>query len=343
MHLIIAAPALLARPQAALAAAPSLAILAQRTPAANMRVYRDGIAAALLDALEAPAATPIAPLAALGADIDANDDYVIAADPVLFAADRDDLVLVQRVDDLTDTESDALIDLLNRHFEADGLQFVAARPDAWFTRCARVPAIATTPFDAALLHGIFPFLPTGADAGTWQRWQNEIGMLAHEHPVNDARQAAGRAPVTGIWFWGGGTLADANALRPANVRATPGRVGDLARGIAYRSGGFAKSLASSDTLAQLLGNVDATSREGTAVHVVVTDSIGRDDGPARLDAGWLAPALHALDRRRLTRVTLIADGHGAAVRWTAGAPTLWQRVTARGRRKPFAIPALPES
>jgi len=96
MHLILVAPGLLAQPQSALDAAPSLAMLAHLAPT---HAYGNGIAAALLDALEAPAQTPIAPLAALGGDFDAGNDYVIAADPVLLAADRDDLVLVQRVDE----------------------------------------------------------------------------------------------------------------------------------------------------------------------------------------------------------------------------------------------------
>jgi len=208
-------------------------MLAHLAPA---HAYGNGIAAALLDALEAPAQTPIAPLAALGGDFDAGNDYVIAADPVLLAADRDDLVLVQRVDDLSAAEAATLVALLNRHFDADGLQFAAVHPDAWFARSTRVPAMTTTPFDAARLRGIFPFLPQGADAGLWQRWQNEIGMLLHEHPVNEARQAAGSAPVTGIWFSGGGRLADTNAMPRAIVHAAPGRIADLARGIAPQDG-----------------------------------------------------------------------------------------------------------
>jgi len=340
MHLILVAPGLLAQPQSALDAAPSLAMLARLAPA---HAYGNGIAAALLDALEAPAQTPIAPLAALGGDFDAGDDYVIAADPVLLAADRDDLVLVQRVDDLSAAEAATLVALLNRHFDADGLQFAAVHPDAWFARSTRVPAMTTTPFDAARLRGIFPFLPQGADAGLWQRWQNEIGMLLHEHPVNEARQAAGSAPVTGIWFSGGGRLADTNAMPRAIVHAAPGRIADLARGIARRGGGISHPLASGDTLARVLDAADPRNAGSAQVHMVVTDTIERDDGPAGLHARWLAPALECLGRKRLARLTLIADGHGVAARWTATTPTFWQRVSVRAQRKPFAVPALPES
>jgi hypothetical protein len=42
------------------------------------------------------------------------------------------------------------------------------------------------------------------------------------------------------------------------------------------------------------------------------------------------------------RLTPIADGHGVGRGWTAMTPTFWQRVP-RAQRKPFAVPALPES
>src|SRR5690242_15524919 len=50
MHLTLVAPGLLARPQAALAAVRSLAVLAQR--AREPHVYRAGLAAAMLDGLD---------------------------------------------------------------------------------------------------------------------------------------------------------------------------------------------------------------------------------------------------------------------------------------------------
>ena len=70
MQLILVAPGLLAQSQAALAATSSLASLAQLGATAHL--HASGIAAALIDALGAPADTPIAPLAALGASIDAG-------------------------------------------------------------------------------------------------------------------------------------------------------------------------------------------------------------------------------------------------------------------------------
>jgi hypothetical protein len=337
MHLILLAPDLLAQSQAALAATPSLASLAQL--AAPAHVHAGGIAAALLDALGAPRETPIAPLAALGAGIDAGIDYVLVADPVLLAADRDDLILIQRIDDLAVDESSALETTLNRHFASDDWHFVAARPDAWFARSPRTPAISTTPFDIARAKGVFPHLPRGAEGGVWQRWQNEIGMLLHEHPVNAGRQASGRPDVTGIWFWGGGRLSDVVGLPATTVRAAAGRVGDLARGVALHAGGSVDAFAIGDMRSRV---VEGAQSPG-ATRIVVADAIGGDAAVAAFDARELGPALDLLRRGQIARLDLIADGNGVAARWSATPPTFWRRATSRLRRQPFAVPAAESS
>jgi hypothetical protein len=340
MHLILVAPGLLAQSPGALAADRSLALLARF--AAAPRVHAAGIGIALLAALDAPAGTSVAPLAALGAGIDAGADYVQAADPVLLAADRDDVVLVRRIDDLAALESETLTAMLNRHFETDDLRFVAPRPDAWFARSARAPAIETTPFDAARAKGVFPHLPGGAEGGVWRRWQNEIGMLLHEHPVNVARQAAGDPGVTGVWFWGGGRLADVVGLPRTMVAAVPGVGGDVARGIAQHSGGIARPLDADDSPGRVIEQVPpAGGRDGSHA-VAVVEAIADDAAVAALGVRWLKPALDLLERQRIDRLSLVTDGGGVALRWDAAAPTPWQRVFARARRRPFAIPRIPE-
>ena len=141
MQSILVVPRLLAQEAQALAAAPSLAALARC--AAAPKVVGEGIAAALFDALGAPVDTPPAPLAALGTGIDPGADYVMYAEPVQLAPDRDDLVLLRRVDDLDANDAAALVATLERHFATDGLRFITPRPDAWFVRCATAPQMAS--------------------------------------------------------------------------------------------------------------------------------------------------------------------------------------------------------
>lgn len=343
MHLILVAPGLLAQPPQALLAAPSLAVLARLAP--PPRVQALGIAAALVDAIGAPADTPLAALAALGSGIDPGDDYVLAADPVFLAADRDDLVLMQRVDDLAAGDATALVAMLDRHFAADGLRFLSARPDAWFVLCSLAPDLVTTPFDAAHRRGVYRYLPSGADGGTWKRWQDEIGMLLHEHPVNVARETNGGAPVTGIWFWGGGRIAGVGRLPVAAVAAAQNPIADLARGIARKGGGIELALERDDTALRVFDRAlsQSAADHPPTVVIAIAEAGDREGAVPMLESQWLAPARALLSRGRADTLSLIADGNGTAARWTATRPTLWRRAIARANRQPFAAPAPLES
>lgn len=332
MQLILAAPGLLAQSSGALARASSLASLVALAP--SPRPEPAGLAATLAHALGMPTDSASAPLAALGCGVDAGDDYIAHADPVLLAADRDDVVLVARVDDLAAADADVLATMLDCHFSDDGLRFVVARPDAWFVRHGRVPDLRTTPCDAARSHGIYDYLPRGADAGTWKRWQNEIGMLLHDHAINARRAAAGDSPVTGVWFWGGGRLGDLPTA-PKIVAATVsgGPLADIARGIALHGGGGLHALAFGDAPADLVVRGQACG----AAAVVVVAPVASDDDVPTLDRRWIGAALHLLARGRIATLTLLADGHGA-VAWSATSPSLWQRIAAHARRRAFAVP-----
>ena len=129
------------------------------------------------------------------------------ADPVHLRADRDRLLLFGGPSlAVTDAEAAALVSAFNAHFEAEGLVLMAPGPNRWYLRVPTVPRLRTQrmhrvsgrPLDAARL--------TGPEAGDWNRWQNEAQMLFHQHPVNQAREAAGLPGISGVWTWGGGVL-----------------------------------------------------------------------------------------------------------------------------------------
>ncbi|MDQ2915771.1 MAG: hypothetical protein M3R40_01190 [Pseudomonadota bacterium] len=340
--LILIAPGLLALSAEKLAAMRSLATLAvyAGVPCFEPR----GIAAALFASLGVPEAVPIGPLASLGAGRDTGDDYVLCADPVHLAVDRDTVVLVQTVDDLSASDADALIQMLNRHFAEDDLRFEAARPDAWFVRRRQPADIVTTPPDVARGRKLLASMPRGTDGGKWKRWQNEIEMLLHEHAINSIREARGEAVVSGVWFWGGGRLGDVGALPVAAVTASPGRLGDLARGIARQGHGVATPMQAGDDLTQAVTRADAVGTEDRDLPIAVLVVLPPITEPAAtFESYWMEPALDQLARRRVDPFHLIADGHGATVTWTARPPGYRQRITARMMRRPFEVPALPDA
>ncbi|MEJ7667846.1 MAG: hypothetical protein WKH97_03735 [Casimicrobiaceae bacterium] len=324
MRLIFIVPRLLGIGDEALAAAPALATFTQY--ATPPTAEHKSMESALLTLLRQPEDTAIAPLAALGAGFDPLDQFVFRADPVTLIAGRDDVLLAGRVADLTTSEASALIALFNTHFISDGLKFHAPRPDAWFVTVRESSKLATTPLER--VHGsIYPHLAQGEDAATWRRWMSEMQMLLHDHPINVDRETRGLAPVTGVWIAQGGIKGQAQVAPALTVVATAGPAGDVARGAARQYGADALPLPptwleltrGADTLAVLPAVCDA-------VHV------------ALLNRDWFAPATAALERGEIKALTLLADGRGAVIAWTAEPPSWLARLKARFTLSPFTPP-----
>ena len=324
--LVLVVPGLLAQPPQALASMGSLGTIAAY--AGKPQVQTGGLANALFMALGVAPDTRVAPLALLGAGGDPGDDYVLRADPVHLAADRNHGLLVQTIDDLTAADAHALGRMLDRHFADDDLRFEIVRPDAWFARRREPARIATTPPDAVHGRAAAACMPSGPDSGLWRRWQNEIEMLLHDHPVNRERESRNALPVNAVWFSGGGRLANVGALPRAFVTAPPTPLGDLARGIA-RVGG---TTAADDDVAHAVSR--AVEGGGDAI-AILPRAVAADD----LETRALAPGLALLDTGQSSVMHLVADGNGTAVTWTARRPGLWRRLTMRTSQRAFAMPS----
>ena len=54
---------------------------------------------------------------------------------------------------------------------------------------------------------ILEYFPQGNAQKLWMKIQNEIQMRWFDHPVNQAREAAGKLPINGLWLYGGGRLS----------------------------------------------------------------------------------------------------------------------------------------
>jgi hypothetical protein len=267
----------------------------------------DAAVAQMLGAADAATA----PLAALGAGLDAGGDYVLRADPVTFVAGRDDVLVAGRVDDLAAADAASLLRTLNDHFASDGVAFHAPRADAWFaTARDHVPVEAD-----ALRPGepIGPHLPRGAHGASWRRWLSEMQMLLHEHPVNERREAAGLAPATGIWLSHGGTLPTTRPAPGVAIHASPSRAADVATGIARLAN--AKVAAPPARFEGLAGGADA---------FVLLAGFDESVVPA-----WLSPALSALERGAIGELTVVAAGSRVHC-YRAMRPSWWRRL--RGKR-----------
>lgn len=159
---------------------------------------------------------PIAPLCWLGEGNQPETAYWLSADPVHFVLQRDSFSLHDSVY-LSQSDTQILMALLNEHFAPDGLRFYVAGAGRWYLRLEANPEICTTLLETAMSRDISAYLPQGAGAAKWNRLLNEMQMLLHDHPVNQAREANGELPVNSVWLSGGGVLPEKLETSPKTI------------------------------------------------------------------------------------------------------------------------------
>ena len=167
-----------------------------------------GVEAALCEALGIARQQdwPLAPVTLAADGGVAGDAYWLRADPVHLRVMRDRIVLAGAdALSLSRQDADALADAIGQHFGAD-LSPLPLHPQRWYLRYSQAPRLATTPLSVAVGRDIDPLLPQGDDAMRFRAELNELQMLLHEHPVNQAREARGELLVNSLWLWGGGRL-----------------------------------------------------------------------------------------------------------------------------------------
>lgn len=168
----------------------------------------EGVEAALCEALGIARQQdwPLAPITLVADGGDPGDAYWLRADPVHLRVMRDRIVLADSESlGLSRAEADALAASIGRHFGTE-LTPLPLQPQRWYLRLPEAPCLVTTPLSVAVGRDIDPLLPQGQDAMRFRSRLNELQMLLHEHPVNQAREARGELLVNSLWLWGGGQL-----------------------------------------------------------------------------------------------------------------------------------------
>jgi len=321
MHLTLVVPGPLDLPASVLGAADARASAFSRLLAAagSPTIDHDGLLASScrLLGIAKQSDWPIAPWLARAAGFDPEDFYWLCAAPATLIVGQDDVRLSGLVDDLALEDAEALLAVLNAHFADDAVRFFAPTARQWFVRVLHAQRLETRPPEVALGAPLFAFMPAGADAARWRRWQNEMQMLLFEHPANRERERAGRAPVNSVWLWGGGTVNRERGAPAASIFADDVRVRDLARGRGVE-------------VAPAPANFDALPLSGTAA--VWLAPIERGDAIERLadlDRTWMVPVERSLNAGRLSEVELILGGREHASRFAVRRSSFARRWRAR--------------
>lgn len=158
---------------------------------------------------------PIAPLTRLAdccqqhAEVSAAERVWLRADPVHLRADRDSVVLLACIDDISSTEADALTAQINDLFIDEGWRIEAPQPQRWYIQLASPPDLGSPSPQSVLGRNILDALPRGKDSRYWLSVINECQMLLHQSVVNQQRQQRGALTINSLWLWGAGRLPPA--------------------------------------------------------------------------------------------------------------------------------------
>lgn len=270
---------------------------------------------------------PGAPYCLLGEGVSPGDACWVHADPVWLRPDRDRLLLADASQlNLRADEAAALAATINAHFGGE-LELHTPAAERWYARLETPPGGETMPLAEVAGRAIEP----GRGAMGWHALMNEMQMLLHEHPVNEAREARGEAPVNGIWLWGAGRLAPVATAYASIATTLP-----LARGLARHAGIGVQAPPGSG--ANWLAGLSTPG-----VHVCINDALTQAvpagapvwvEALARLESDWIAPLLAALEEERLGMLTLRLAGARTLASVEATRQDLrrfWRRAKPLGR------------
>ncbi len=123
--------------------------------------------------------------------------------------------------ELSVEESQTLFDALRPLFEDDSADaaLVWSTPTRWYLAHAHLADLPCASIDRVIGRNVDLWLRGDPKASAEQlarvRWvrrlQNEVQMLLHQHPINEAREARGALPVNSFWLSGCGLAQSATA------------------------------------------------------------------------------------------------------------------------------------
>jgi len=180
---------------------------------------------------------------------------------------------------LSEDHSRAFLQAMQPYFEEDGLGLDWVAPLRWRAQGALLQDLACASLDRAIGASVDDWLPRSPQASALRRLQQEMQMLLYTHPVNDARQAAGLAPVNSFWISGAGAL-------PQDLPPSPAvRLDDTLRAGALRGDAAAWAQAWSQLDAQAIPPLAQALERGEAVRITLCgEASARSWTPA--PAGW---------------------------------------------------------
>ena len=105
---------------------------------------------------------------------------------------------------LTEVDSRALCEAAHTHLAQDNITFQFVNAITWLIELPTQLDVITERPNWIISEALRQNFPRGSDARKLERWMNELQMLLHAHPVNEARAAVRLPTINVVWMWGFG-------------------------------------------------------------------------------------------------------------------------------------------
>ncbi|MBL8360339.1 MAG: hypothetical protein JNN18_07585 [Rubrivivax sp.] len=129
---------------------------------------------------------------------------------------------------LDEAASRALLAVVAPLFTSEGFAVHWGAPERWYLEHPMLATVPTASLQRVVGRNIDAWLGSGPALRLLRRLQNEVQMLLHEHPLNEARESRGRLPVNSVWISGTGPTQPLRDPRPQvdDRLVAPALVGD---------------------------------------------------------------------------------------------------------------------
>ena len=227
---------------------------------------------------------------------------VCCADPVHLRLETSSLVLVDQSQfPFSDADRTAFSELINEYlesmggryfFDANGLGFLGLKEPRW---------VNTTPLTQVMGNSIDSMMPEGEQKACWHQLMNELQMLLHSAPFNEARTKRGEPMINALWIWGTGLPQRTMEPQYSGVYCNDPLAGELSRSVGIPAHPVPPKF-------------DSSLTRNPGQHLLVLNDLlphsQYDDYPGwhvimeRLCTDWLSPLLDAVRKKRLSRLSL---------------------------------------
>ena len=253
-----------------------------------------------------------------------NKEFWMRADPVHLRIEQNHLMLADnQVFDISQQEAARLVQDINHSLGNNNhYTLFSLRPDRWYVRIAQAPDIQTYTLGQVTCKNINQYLPTGNDSIAWRKILNEIQMLLHEHPVNQARESRGELSINSIWLWGGGYFPD--SLKSSYTQIWGDH--DFVHALASACGVTASNLPQdvNDWLQSQTSGNHLVVLDWLYAKAKYNDAYRWRETLGAIEMKWFLPLYKALKGGRINKLQIITSNNNSLQNFTLTRADLWK-------------------